>query len=114
MLEESIQLANNISTETTEFVYSDKNKGAGYARRLDTTTTIQYLLDNFTGSIKIQGSLDRYPGNDDWVDVTNTVVDEDSTVSNSDYTFTFNGNFVWLRAAYKLTDGTILSIRYSL
>jgi len=114
MLQESITLAENIAIESTAFEFTFKNKGAGYAGRLDTTTTVQYLLDNFSGTVKMQGTLELYPGDNDWVDIDSTVVDDDSSSADDDYVFSFNGNFVWLRAAYKLTDGTILSIRYNL
>jgi len=114
MLQETLKLAENINAETENFAYSEKNKGAGYAGRLDTTTTVQYILDNFSGAIKIQGSLELYPGDDDWVDIEDTLIDDVSSVLNDDYTISFTGNFLWLRAAYQITNGTISSIRYNL
>jgi len=113
MLQETVLLAENISAESQSFVFSDKNKGAGYSGKSDTTTTVQYLLDNFSGAVKIQGSLELQPGDSDWVDIETTLIDEDSSQANNDYAFSFTGNFVWLRAAYKITNGTIVSIRYT-
>jgi len=114
MLTESIELAENITNETFDFNYTAKNKGAGYDGKIDTTTTVQYLVQEFSGSIKMQGTLELYPGDDDWVDINSTLIDDDSTSADDSYTNSFSGNFVWLRAAYTLTDGTILSIRYNL
>ena len=117
MSTESQVLLSNITIEaaTSTYSYGDKRKGAGYNRRSDGLHTVVYLVDAFAGSIKIQGTLEMFPGEDDWVDITNTEIGGDSTISaaTTSYTSNFTGNFVWIRAAYNLQNGTIVSVRYN-
>jgi hypothetical protein len=117
MSTESQVLLSNITIEaaTSTYSYGDKRKGAGYNRRSDGLHTVVYTVDGFSGSIKIQGTLEMFPGDDDWVDITGAEIGGDSTVSgaNTTYSNNFTGNFVWIRAAYNLQNGSIVSVRYN-
>jgi hypothetical protein len=118
MSTESITLLSSISTESMDLeIYSAKQKGAGYHRRADGLHTVHFQLDQFKGSIKIQGTLQMYPGEDDWVDLEfdsgSSLESIDSTNLTSDESRNFTGNWLWIRAAYTLEQGTIISIRYN-
>lgn len=113
---ESTILLSNISTESVDstFKFSDKKKGAGYYRNNDGTHTVVYDLDNFSGTIKIQATLEMLPGDNDWVDVIGTEIGGDSTIITSAIkSITFKGKFAWIRAAYNIQNGTITEIRYN-
>lgn len=116
MSTESTILISNINTESigSAFTYGEKRKGAGYNRRSDGLHTAVYVFDSFKGTIKIQGTLEMFPGDTDWVDISGTSIGGDSTVIvASTKTRNFTGNFVWIRAAYNVQDGTIVEIRYN-
>ena len=116
MTYESRVLLENASTEdsTGTYRFTDKAPGAGYQGRLDTTTTVLYNFNEFVGEVKMQGTLELYPGDTDWFDIVDTAIDADSTVITDSYTVSFTGNIVWLRAAYSIQNGTITQIRYNL
>lgn len=124
---------NHPGDSSTQTVTGVKYKGDGYYGRSDGLHTVQINLENFTGVVRIEGTLEIDPGDDDWFDVelsttssisgsvdTTGAVSSGTTVvlssvlfsgatSNNNYNFT--GNFVWVRA--KVTDwtaGTINSI----
>jgi hypothetical protein len=112
---ETFILVSNTSTESTDlssFTFSNKRKGAGYHRSLNPLHTAFFDLDNFKGSLKIQATLEADPVDADWVDVVE-VLSIDSTALTSTWPVNFNGNWVWVRAAYILEQGTINSIRYN-
>jgi PKD repeat protein len=113
MSTESHILLSNVIAETTG--YGEKQKGAGYNRRSNGLHTVVYSVDAFNGSITIQGTLELFPGEADWVDITSYDFDGDSTIANvsTSYSDNFTGNFVWIRAKYSLTNGTIVSVRYN-
>jgi hypothetical protein len=113
MSKESYILLSNVSAETTG--YGDKKKGAGYNRRSDGLHTVVYEVDAFDGTITIQGTLELYPAEADWADITSYNFGGDSTVANTptSYSENFTGNFVWIRAKYTITDGTIVAVRYN-
>ncbi len=118
MSTESITLLSNISQEAapgdSSFVYSGKQKGAGYHKYNDGVHTVVYNLNNFVGTIKLQATLALYPGDNDWFDISGTEIGGDSTTINSSATsYTFTGKFVWIRAAYNLQNGIITEIRYN-
>lgn len=117
MSTESIILLENVSAEAIDSatVYSGKQKGAGYHKRYGSLHTATYEVDSFIGSIKLQGTLELYPGESDWVDISGTDVglSSDSSAWSALQTFNFTGNFVWIRAAYNLQNGTIIQIRYN-
>lgn len=113
---ESTILLSNISAEAADstFKFSDKKKGAGYYRNNDGTHTVNYDLNNFAGTIKIQATLEMLPGDNDWFDVVGTEIGGDSTVIfSASKSITFKGKFAWIRAAYNLQNGIIDEIRYN-
>ena len=116
MAVETITLLENISTEAADstFSYGNKQKGAGYHKNNDGLHTAVYEVDNFTGTVKLQGTLETYPGDNDWFDIVGTEIGGDSSqFVSSTYTKTFTGKFIWVRAAYNLQNGTITRIRYN-
>jgi hypothetical protein len=115
MSTESTVLLSNISAEVSDsgFSYGPKQKGSGYNLGGNGLHTAVYSFDQFNGSFKIQGTLELYPGESDWVDIAGTEVGGDSSQIANSYTKNFTGNFVWIRAAYNLQNGTITSIRYN-
>ena len=113
MSTESYILLSNVSTEATG--YGEKKKGAGYNHRGSGLHTVVYEVDSFNGTITIQGTLELYPADSDWADVTSYNFGSDSTDANvtTAYSENFIGNFVWIRAKYTITDGTIVAVRYN-
>ena len=114
---ENTVLLSSTSTESAGFQYSEKQKGAGYYRRDFPLHTAVFQFDNFKGSVKIQATLVLYPGEDDWFDVEYdsgyALEAVDSTPLLTTTSRNFTGNFIWIRAAYQITEGTISEIRYS-
>jgi hypothetical protein len=117
MSTESRVLLSNVTSEaaTSTFNYGEKRPGAGYNRRSDGVHTAVYEVNSFVGAIKIQGTLETFPGENDWVDILNTEVGlgSDSSAWTNTNSVNFTGNFVWIRAAYNIQNGTIVSIRYN-
>jgi hypothetical protein len=117
MSTESYILLSNISLEAADstYTYGEKRKGAGYNRRSDGLHTVIYEVTDFIGGIKIQGTLEMYPAESDWVDIVGTEIGlgDDSTAWTATNTRNFTGNFVWIRAAYNLQNGIITAIRYN-
>jgi hypothetical protein len=116
---ESITLLSNITAEAvigdSTYNFSEKQRGSGYYKNGDGLHTITYDLLDFAGSIKIQATLELYPGNNDWFDIVGTEIGGDSTtIAAATMTRNFTGKFVWIRAAYNLQNGTITEIRYNL
>ncbi len=117
---ENLVLISNYSDDSQPLVevYSTKQKGAGHHTINDSVHTAVFQLDNFVGSIKLQATLALYPGDNDWVDVVYDTASVDLTALDSTpivgaESATFTGKFVWIRAAYKLEQGTITEIRYN-
>lgn len=113
---ETIVLLENVSAESTApgFLYSEKRKGAGYNKNNNGLHTAVFQFDNFVGTVKIQGTLELYPNDSDWVDINGTTITvEDSSALTLNETRTFTGKFIYIRAAYNLQNGTITEIRYN-
>lgn len=117
MSNEIYKLAENISVESIDSAYSytDKLPGAGYHRVLNPVHTAVYSVDSFVGIIKLQGTLSIDPVEADWFDIENTELGlgSDSSLWTKSKSVNFSGNFVWIRAAYNLQNGTIASILYN-
>jgi phosphoribosylformylglycinamidine (FGAM) synthase-like amidotransferase family enzyme len=116
MSKETVVLLENVSVEaaTAGFSYGEKRKGSGYHKSTDGVHTAVFQFNNFIGSVKIQGTLELYPNNTDWVDVEGTTITvEDSSALTTNETRTFIGKFVYIRAAYNIQNGTITEIRYN-
>lgn len=106
-------LLENVSTESVDssFVYSDKKPAAGYYRKIENLHTVSYVVVQFIGSLKLQGTLKVDPADADWFDIDNTSISGDSTLFDSGMLdLNFTGNFVWIRAAYNLQNGSITKI----
>ena len=113
---ETIVLLENVSTEsaTAEFSYGEKRKGAGYHKSNDGIHTAVFQFNNFVGSVKLQGTLELYPNETDWVDIDGTTIAiEDSSALTLNESRTFTGKFVYIRAAYNIQNGIITEIRYN-
>lgn len=115
----SIETKTLLKTTTTVGAFAgEKSKGAGYQKGNDGLHTIVFVLKNWSGEIRVQGTLALYPGEDDWFDLIdtdgNTVVIGDGS-SDYDDTQSVNtvGQFVWLRAVGTVSDGEITEIRYN-
>lgn len=117
MSNETQVLLSNITVESTDssFTYSDKKPGAGYHRYADPLHTAVYSSNSFVGTIKLQGTLAMDPSDADWFDIEGTALGAgfDSTLWTTSKSVNFVGNFVWIRAAYNLQNGTITSIQYN-
>jgi hypothetical protein len=117
MQKESQILISNYSNDSmpTEFAYTSKQKGAGYQHNNDGSHLVVYQFDQFKGTVKIQATLELYPGEQDWFDVPETLLGGDSSyISSANSSYTFWGKFIWIRAAYQLEQGTIVQIRYQI
>lgn len=115
MTTENTILLTNTGVESLDssFSYGDRKKGAGYHKNNNGVHTIVCQFDNFAGTVKIQGSLSLYPGDNDWFDIYGTEIGGDSSVFSSTVSRSFTGKFVWIRAAYNVQNGTITEIRYN-
>lgn len=107
---------------------SEKVKGDAYFGQSDGLHTVVVNLNGFTGTVKIQGSLETTPGDNDWFDIElgtdDFVVDTSglvtkqaaeslvyNVVETSMKSYNAVGNFVWLRANISSwASGTISSI----
>ena len=107
---ENTLLAENITSVSPTTTYTDYRKAGGY-HLSDSFHTYVYQTENFTGSISLQGTLELYPGDNDWVEVDGTSFSGNTHTGST--TGNFTANFVWLRAEYQLDSGNISQIRYS-
>lgn len=117
---ENIVLVSNYADDSQPLIeiYSEKQKGAGYHKYNSGLHTAVFAFDNFKGSVKLQATLELYPGDDDWFDVVYDTISQsitalDSTPLVGSANCTFTGKFVWVRAAITLEQGTVSSIRYN-
>jgi len=117
MAVENTILLTETSTESAEYLYSQKQKGAGYHRLEYPLHTVTFQFDNFKGSVKLQATLSLYPSEDDWFDINydsgDSLESVDSTPLLTTVSRNFTGNFVWIRSAYRIEEGSIIEIRYS-
>jgi hypothetical protein len=117
MSNDTIVLLSNAKTESSDssFTYSEKRPCAGYHRQIDCVHTAVYNVSTFVGTIKLQATLELDPAESDWFDITDTNLGagHDSAYWTTAHSVTFIGNFVWIRAAYNVQNGTIDSIQYN-
>jgi hypothetical protein len=117
MSNETIILLSNISTSAADdsFSFSDKRPGAGYHNQPDCLHTAVYTFHTFSGTFKLQATLALDPSDADWFDIIDTEYGGDSATLDglNSYTVNFSGNFVWIRAAYNIQNGSIQSIQYN-
>ena len=105
-------------TSTVGPFTGSKQKGAGYHKYNDGIHTFVVSFSNWSGELKLQGTLELYPGDSDWVDLkdlTNTTIifGDGSTDYDDSYTVNSKGKFVWVRAVGTVTTGEITEIRYN-
>lgn len=109
-----------LKTDTAGDFKSSKEKGAGYHKYNNGVHTFNISFKNWSGELKIQGTLELHPSSDDtdWV----TLVDTDgnsltfgdiSSDYDGSYSLTTVGKFVWVRAVGTVTAGEITEIRYN-
>jgi hypothetical protein len=117
---ESTILVENFSDDSqpSTFRYTDKSKGWGYHRRLGSAQhTAQISYENFVGEVKFQATLALYPSDNDWFDIVYddnvSAIIADSTAPTDSIVRNFTGNFVFVRAVYRLEQGIIQEIRYN-
>ena len=82
-------------------------KGDGFYNRSDGFHTTQFNLSNFLGDIIIQATLATTPAEEDWFDISDTLITngDGSQIKN------FVGNYVWVRVKVSnWTAGSISSI----
>ena len=101
----------NSGSDATTVFYSDKQIGAGYYKNGNGLHTVLFHTESFIGTITIQGTLELYPGDNDWFDVHTETFALDS--SNSNRSTNITGKFVFIRAEYHIEDGEIITLRYN-
>jgi len=103
---------------STQTYTGDRAKANGYYGNADGKHTVQFSLTGFIGKVRIEATLATAPTASDWCTVelgnssTNITYLEYNTVTTTNVSYNFTGNFVWVRAyVYDWTDGTVNSIR---
>ena len=104
------------NTATEALVYSSNPvKGDGYFGSSDGLHTIQFNLQNFVGTVAVQGTLATSPSDSDWFNVRLDSGDTAVTYTSATNIVTcynFIGNIVWVRANISdFTQGTVNSIQ---
>ena len=101
----------NSGSDSNAVFYSDKQIGAGYYKNGNGLHTVLFHTESFIGTITIQGTLELYPGDNDWFDAHTETFALDS--SNSNRSTNITGKFVFIRAEYHIEDGEIITLRYN-
>jgi hypothetical protein len=114
---ENTVILENLSA-AAENATTDKFVGAGYYRKAAGFQTFQFILDEFKGRIRVQGTLELYPGEESWVDLeflNGSVIDSvDSSTFSGSLIRNIQGNWLWIRLKYTLEEGIITQVRYNL
>lgn len=113
MSNEILTLLNNYSA-TGDFV-SAKQPGAGYHQKYNNLHTFVISFSSWEGNLKLQGTLELYPGEDSWFNLYNDNGEEISYegIHDSNYTVACQGNFTWIRVSGTTVSGTINQIQFS-
>ena len=93
----------------------DAVPGDSYYGYTDGIHTVAIYGRDFSGRIKIQGTLATQPTEDDWFDISGTSIDQ-TNIDGSTLAFhaNFTGNFVWVRAKVSgMSAGSITKILYN-
>jgi hypothetical protein len=115
-----------LPTSTVGAFTGTKQKGAGHHWSLYRNKTNEYndgihtfvvSFRNWSGELKLQGTLELYPGDADWFDLkdlndTTIVFGDGSTDYDDSYTVNSKGKFIWVRAVGTVTAGEITQIRF--
>lgn len=123
------RLLETVSYTGSSTLISNKFKGDGFYGMSDGLHTFEISLTGFIGKIKIQGSLETTPGENDWFDtdigngsqtIDTTGLIQSATKTTIEYTgaetsinaYNVTGNLVWVRAyIFDWTEGSIQSIK---
>lgn len=119
---------NNASTGTVAVVYpntatetlvynSAPVRGAGYFSSNHGMHTVMYVTaSDFIGTVTMQATLATAPSDNDWFTVVDTGVSYSEfsvrTTSSVDLK-NFEGNFVWVRGAVLIDQGSVLMVQYN-
>ena len=106
-----------LPTSTVGAFTGTKQKGAGHHKHNDGIHTFVVSFRNWNGELKLQGTLELYPGDADWFDLkdlndTTIVFGDGSTDYDDSYTVNSKGKFIWVRAVGTVTAGEITQIRF--
>ena len=103
------------TTTATGSFSSAWQPGAGYHNQVANVHTIVTEFNNFVGTVELQGTLEIFPGEKDWVTLKNTsnqsIIYEGAL--NGALNATSRGNFLWIRAVGTVTSGEITKIRFA-
>lgn len=104
------------TTIATGSFSSEKRAGAGYHSQVNNVHTIVLELNNLNGTVEIQGTLEIFPGEKDWVTLKNTANSDIvySGTNNGTFTAITRGNFIWIRAVGTINSGSITKIRFAI
>ncbi len=100
-MKKSIQV---LATTGTQFnIISEKVRGDAFYGFTDGFHTIAFYLSDFVGKIYVEGTLATNPNDNDWfrINLNGNFIELDYTVEsrgNNVQAFTFEGNFVYIRA----------------
>jgi hypothetical protein len=88
----------------------ERQKAADYYISRSGTQSVLFDVNDFTGDVIIQGTLDADPQLDDqWFDIYE--FPDDSSATTATISHTIKGNFTWLRARVtNFTSGVINSV----
>ena len=92
-----------------------QQKAANYYGGFGSLQTIAFFLDNFSGIIQIEASLESDPTtDDDWFKVNELDSVNDSSLTTINVSRNITGNFTWIRArVLDFDDGTIFKVMMS-
>lgn len=109
----------NVPPGTSGTFVTDKSEGSGYHYQNDNLHTFTVSFQNWTGELKLQGTLQLYPTTDntDWVYLKDSndneiIIGDSSTDYDSSIIVNSEGKFVWIRAIGRTDTGEITEIRY--
>lgn len=90
-------------------------KAANYYGGFGSLQTIAFFLDNFSGIIRIEASLESNPSTEqDWFRVDELDSTYDSSLSTINISRNITGNFTWIRArVLDFYNGTIFKVMMS-
>lgn len=106
------------NTATTTLVYySSPVKGNGYYNSGNGLHTSMYVTTlDFVGTVTMQATLATSPTESDWFPVRNTTSTYSDLMIRNDVSVdshNFEGNFVWVRGAVAIDQGSVLMIQYN-
>ena len=97
-------------------ITGEKKPGPGYHQLQTPAQTITFDLPVFSGDLTIQGTLEMFPGEADWVTLKDINTGQPITV-NGDQIGTFLtmsslGNFIWVRVIGNINSSQNIRVLY--